>query len=119
MLKEGLYQLDLTKTSSRIKVSSHLLQSPSLFFNQANVASSSSQCHVNCSESKSMSSSNISESSKVCTSANIWHMRLGHPISNVLSQVLKFVNFIRSNKIVDVCTACQYGKMHQISFPPS
>ena len=46
-------------------------------------------------------------------------MRLGHPTSSVLSQVLKFVNFIQGSKLVDFCTACQYGKMDQISFPSS
>ena len=120
MLKEGLYQLDLTKASSRIRVLSHPLQSPSLFFSHANIASSNSQCHTHCSKSESLSNSpSVPESNKVCNSANIWHMRLGHPTSTVLSQVLKSVNSIQSNKAIDFCIARQYGKMHQFSFPPS
>ena len=45
-------------------------------------------------------------------------MRLGHLNPTILSQVLKIVPYIQSNKL-DFCTTCKFGKMHQFSFQPS
>ena len=60
----------------------------------------------------------MSKSVTQCDHANIWHMRLGHPNSTILCQVLKVVPHIQGNKI-DFCAACKFGKMHQFNFPYS
>ena len=137
-LKEGLYQLDLAKVSSRIQASSPFLQAPCLFFNKTENESNTehlSTCnHSNVSASAFLSKSvpsvsnsvssvikSVSESVSNCDHANKWHMRLGHPNFNVLRQVFKDVSVvphISGNKI-DFCAACRFGKMHQFNFPSS
>ena len=50
----------------------------------------------------------------------LWHNRLGHPNRLVLNKVLSQLNIIVSSyAAVKFCDACQYGKLHQASFPPT
>jgi histone deacetylase 1/2 len=56
----------------------------------------------------------------VKSSSSLWHMRLGHPSSIVVHQVLRdnSIPFIESNK-ESVCDACQMAKSHQLPYPKS
>ena len=50
----------------------------------------------------------------------LWHSRLGHPNRLVLNKVLSQLNIdVSSYAVVKFCDACQYGKLHQASFPPT
>lgn len=57
---------------------------------------------------------------RVSSSTNLWHKRLGHPCPNVLGVVLRDCNipFIRKN-MLNVCSACQFGKAHRLPFKAS
>jgi histone deacetylase 1/2 len=54
------------------------------------------------------------------SSSSLWHMRLGHPSSMVVHQVLRDNNipFSECNK-ESVCDACQMAKGHQLPYPNS
>src|SRR4051812_44453976 len=56
----------------------------------------------------------------VKSSSLLWHRRLGHPSSVVVSQVLRDnnISFSESNKEF-VCDACQMAKIHQLPYPKS
>ena len=68
-------------------------------------------------------------SSKVCNKVAkstifnkaLWHMRLGHPHDQVLK--LPFLDFKpvlnKCTAMVQSCTHCLYGKMHNLHFPKS
>ena len=48
----------------------------------------------------------------------LWHSRLGHPNKVALHKVLSNLNVqVPANTHVMFCDACQYGKLHQNSFP--
>ena len=50
----------------------------------------------------------------------LWLSRLGHPNRLVLNKVLSQLNInVSSYAVVKFCDACQYGKLHQASFPPT
>ena len=50
----------------------------------------------------------------------LWHSRLCHPNRLVLNKVLPTLNInVSSYAVVKFCDACQYGKLHQASFPPT
>lgn len=54
------------------------------------------------------------------TSHTLWHGRLGHANSQVVSHIIKLCNMNSSNKSVSkFCNACQLGKTHRIHAPPS
>ena len=49
---------------------------------------------------------------------SLWHNKLGHPNMIVLHKVLSHLNIkLSSLTIQKFCEACQYGKLHQVSFP--
>jgi len=74
--------------------------------------SNSTHCK-NTIDSEYAKSSFISKS--MCNSQSSWHIRLGHPNSNLLKLVLKQCNVPLSNKIVlDFCSACCIGKSHRL-----
>ena len=53
-------------------------------------------------------------------SIDIWHQRLGHPSSQVLSQVVSSCNLpIVMKSKLPFCTACKLGKSHALPFPLS
>ena len=54
------------------------------------------------------------------TDPMIWYKRLGHPNKSILTQILKHLQ-IPSNKKSDItfCQVCQFGKMHQSTYPKS
>lgn len=68
---------------------------------------------------------NVSVMSNDCTKdlhlvSRLWHMRLGHPNALALQTVLQHLNVKLSKVNKDfVCSACQYGKMHQSTYPLS
>ena len=48
----------------------------------------------------------------------LWHSRLGHPNKLILQKVLSQMSIkVSSHTPVTFCEACQYGKLHQVSFP--
>jgi hypothetical protein len=51
--------------------------------------------------------------------ATLWHMKLGHPNSQVLKQVLKQLSVSCSASDFDWCNACKLGKMHRLPFQRS
>ena len=49
---------------------------------------------------------------------SLWHSRLGHPNKLVLHKVLFQMSInVPSHTPITFCEACQYGKLHQVSFP--
>lgn len=48
----------------------------------------------------------------------LWHYKLGHPSSRILSQVLHQCNF-RFSPLNHVCEACQFGKSKKLPFSQS
>jgi histone deacetylase 1/2 len=68
----------------------------------------------------SVSSSNHQAHGVIKSSPLLWHMRLGHPSSVVVHQVLQDnkISFSESNK-ESVCDACQMAKSHQLPYPKS
>ena len=66
---------------------------------------------------KSFSTSNCGTS---CNTRlfTLWHSRLGHPNKVVLNKILAQLNIkVSPGNQMNFCDACQYGKMHQASFP--
>ena len=45
----------------------------------------------------------------------LWHNRLGHPASNVITQVMRSCNLNFSN-FFDLCSSCQLAKSHGLPF---
>ena len=45
----------------------------------------------------------------------LWHNRLGHPASNVITQVMRSCNLNFSN-FFDLCSSCQLAKSHRLPF---
>ena len=45
----------------------------------------------------------------------LWHNRLGHPASNVVTQVMRSYN-LKFSKSFDFCSSCQLAKSHRLPF---
>lgn len=71
-------------------------------------------CAFSVSSIKGVSSPQLLKEDEV----RIWHYKLGHPSSRILSQVLNQCNF-RFNSLNDVCEACQFGKSKKLPFSKS
>uniref|UniRef100_A0A803P2C0 Integrase catalytic domain-containing protein n=1 Tax=Cannabis sativa TaxID=3483 RepID=A0A803P2C0_CANSA len=113
-LKDGLYQLE----GSTIRSNSH----------DPSAANTPNLAHESFLSSVSYFSNLVESSSKSVFSVNqshvnqkdIWHRRLGHPSSKVLSQVLSMANVkVHINENQLFCEACQYGKSHALPFKTS
>ena len=51
---------------------------------------------------------------------SLWHNRLDHPNSSVLHQLFNTLHFSVSSKFIpQFCNACQFGKLHQITYSSS
>jgi hypothetical protein len=49
-----------------------------------------------------------------------WHLRLGHPASQVVSQVIKSNKLpVVSSNLSSICSSCQQGKSHRLHFSSS
>lgn len=46
----------------------------------------------------------------------IWHNRLGHPSSSVLSKLVNGGCISPSSCITNICTSCQMGKAYRLPF---
>ncbi|KAG8495625.1 hypothetical protein CXB51_013396 [Gossypium anomalum] len=54
------------------------------------------------------------------SSLDLWHSRLGHPCSNVLTRVLRSCNVpCKNNGLPLRCTPCKIGKSHKLPFTSS
>ena len=60
-------------------------------------------------------------SRSVVLNKTLWHMRLGHPHDQVLKYVFPNDRSVinKCTNLVQTCTHCLYGKMHNLSFPKS
>ncbi|KAJ3705170.1 hypothetical protein LUZ61_008875 [Rhynchospora tenuis] len=54
-----------------------------------------------------------------CTSASIWHSRLGHPSKSTTMSVLHSYNLPCNSNKLDVCHDCAIAKSHQLPFSSS
>jgi histone deacetylase 1/2 len=103
MLKDGLYQLQHTSHSSKSKFSdsiNKLKSNPFGGYAAASSSSSSSRIRVN--------------------KSDVWHRRLGHPSSKIVSQILCSINEKSiSSEPQHFCEACQFGKSHSLPFKNS
>ncbi|KAH9646728.1 retrovirus-related pol polyprotein from transposon RE1 [Citrus sinensis] len=113
--KEGLYQL-LSKDTFLSKSCSLAYVPRSMIFvisNSASVLSNKAENKA-CTESvNSKSHVNITKS-VVC--GNLLHQRLGHPNKHALKNIIPHLSLKSSITLPDFCDACQYGKLHQLSF---
>ncbi|KAK9140992.1 hypothetical protein Scep_010673 [Stephania cephalantha] len=54
---------------------------------------------------------------KISHSSDLWHVFLGHPSAQVVSQVLKHCNLTFSKHLLhDFCDACKLGKIHALPY---
>lgn len=59
----------------------------------------------------------ISHESTHISFSDIWHRRLGHPSINVVQQGVRLCNSpISLNKILDLCSSCQFGESRKLRF---
>lgn len=76
-----------------------------------------------------LSSKHCNNVSKICNNVSrsvdfnktLWHMRLGHPHDQVLKYVFPNDRSVmnKCTNLVQSCTHCLYGKMHNLPFPKS
>ena len=106
-LKSGLYLL----TEPQPTVASQNRKTPRSFASNSNMSIS---CHP-----KKKSCNSVCYSMIVSNvDPNVWHRRLGHSSTRILSQVLKTCSS-SITKTPDFCSTCQYGKSHVLPFPSS
>ena len=115
--KDGLYKLlNLPLNHSQVK---------SILLSSVSYSNLLSVCKIN--KPESMMSVVSKEHCTSCKDQRInktldcWHMRLGHPNASDLRKTLSACNITFGNKIFELsfCKACQYGKMHRLSFKSS
>ena len=125
MLKDGLYQLHLSPPLSTPLSSSPSSNKDHYSFSTVHLDASSLHSVFNlvpgptCSivgyESFSNSNCGTSCNTRLLT---LWHSLLGHPNKVVLNKILAQLNKkVSPGTEMYFCDACQYGKMHQASFP--
>ncbi|KAL5804239.1 hypothetical protein ACOSQ3_031039 [Xanthoceras sorbifolium] len=51
--------------------------------------------------------------------ANLWHVKLGHPSSSILQNILQSLHLPLKMSSIKFCEACKLGKHHQLPFPIS
>ena len=128
VLKDGLYQLHLPlPLSTPLSPLSSSSNSNKDHYNFSTVHLDASSLHslfnlvpgstcsiVRC-ESFSTSDCVTSCNTRLLT---LWHSRLGHRNKVVLNKILDQLNIkVSPGTEMNFCDACQYGKMHQASFP--
>lgn len=86
----------------------------------ASTSSSQSQSSVYHVSNPSSSSSTTNSSLHCKSNLDIWHNRLGHPSTLVITQVLKqYTISSQFNKNLSFCQACAIEKNHSLPFPTS
>ena len=101
-LHNGLYIFD--KSQVNLKLRSTL---PAQSINTLSTSNSSSSHVVN-------TYTVLLSDAKPTNMFELWHRRLGHPSSRVVSKVLSLCNIhIPNNMTGSVCPACCYGKMYK------
>ena len=127
VLKDGLYQLQLHLPLPLSTPLSSSSSSNKDHYNFSIVHLDASSLHsvfnlvprptcsiVGC-ESSSTSDCGTSCNTRLLT---LWHSRLGHPNKVVLNKILAQFNIkVSPGTEMNFCDACQYGKLHQASFP--
>ena len=122
MLKNGLYQLHIPPAPALVTSAPHPLSLITSTVTAPNISTvqSISIAH-NVSQTTDMSDSCNSATSSSCNAQHVvafWHNRLGHPNLMVLNKVLTQLNLHSLSHTTPLfCDACQYGKLHQHSFP--
>lgn len=118
----GLYvfpNFHLQKHASPSSTSCHLLPSIIVVKSIVHTSSNYAPCTNSSNNTHCKNSINFKcakpSSKSLCISQSMWHIRLGHPNSNVLKLVIKQCNVPLSNKIVfDFYSACCIGKSHRL-----
>ena len=117
--KQVLLRGDVEDGLYKLRVNAHPVKTDSCSSDSSisrSVKSESCDFVSNVSLCKNSSCNNVSS----CIDNNtLWHMRLGHPSSRVLNNVLHSIDQSSKKSSLNFCDACQYGKLHQISFPLS
>ena len=107
-LHKGLYQFHLSKN---------------LFGKASGLSLSNGQNELTCCTASLMH--NVNSDLSVTTSSSfsvfdLWHKRLGHPTSKIVTQILNDNKIPFSTKSSSsICSACQLKKSHNLSFPIS
>ena len=118
ILKNGLYQLHIPPAPALVTSAPR----PLSLITSTVTAPNISTAH-NVSQTTDMSDSCNSATSSSCNAQHVvalWHNRLGHPNRMVLNKVLTQLNLHNLSHTTPLfCDACQYGKLHQHSFPLS
>ena len=121
-LKEGLYQLDISKVSSNRQFAGfsedanvflpHLATIPSTINKKPATPSIEYRLQVNKTESiKCVEDNNTSV-------GHLWHQTLGHPCNKTVSLVLNRLDIkSKLQNELNFCTACLLGKAKQFPFP--
>lgn len=111
MLKDGLYQLDVSDKAESVDAGSNEQRClSSTCLNKAVLSCSSVEGFDNCNRASVTPSVDLVQSNS--SVEKVWHRRLGHPCTKVLSQVFHQLD-LSMNK-VDFCASCQYGKSHRL-----
>lgn len=113
VLKDDLYTLDLSKLKGRHKMEAALVTaSPTEELEDGSQNSANVVCNT--------SSTDSTVCNKPKNTSTLWHKRLGHPCSKVLSHVVKQLAIKDCNiKSVEFCDACHIGKSCHLPFPRS
>ena len=83
-------------------------------------SSQSSALLTSASPDKDQDLHSCTSNNKVSSDLNLWHKRLGHPCTKVLSIALEKANVKKGNvKHLDFYTACKIGKSRNAVFPRS
>lgn len=121
-LKEGLYQLDISKVSSNRQFAGfsedtnvflpHLATTPSTINKQSVAPSVGYSLQVNKIESTRCVEDNNTGV------GHLWHQRLGHPCNKIVSLVLDRLGIkSKLQNELSFCTACPLGKAKQFPLP--
>ena len=121
-LKDGLYQLDVSKLHDDFKFADSSFQQSMSKVTNKNALSSKGNSQSYFSGLQSVNSVELVDSKDnamgTCNVVNLWHARLGHPCQRVLNNVLINLN-INKTPISDFCSVCQLAKSHKQPFSSS
>ena len=131
VLKDGLYQLHLSPPLSTTLSSSSSTYKDHYNASTVHSDASSLQSVLNLVPVSTCSIVDVSSNSDCGSSSNsdygsscntrlltLWHSQLGRPNKVVLNKFLAQLNInVSPGTQMNFCDACQYGKVHQASFP--